>query len=96
MRKLIPYLKNATAQKDYKLLVEFEDGISGIIDLEKWKDVFKAWENEESFKHFKITDDKKIEWSEQIDMDPDAFYLQLVGKTFDEYAGNQQLLRNTD
>jgi len=25
-------------------------------------------------------------------MDPDAFYLQLIGKTFDEYAGDKQLL----
>lgn len=86
MDKLIPYLKNAAAQKVYKLFVEFEDGTSGFIDLEKWKDkgVFKAWENEENFKRFKITEDKKLEWSEEIDMDPDAFYLQLTGKTFDE------------
>lgn len=25
-------------------------------------------------------------------MDPDAFYLQLIGKTFDEYADDKQLL----
>lgn len=86
MDKLIPYLKNAAAQKGYKLFVEFEHGTSGFIDLEKWKGkgVFKAWENEENFKRLKITEDKKLEWSEEIDMDPDAFYLQLTGKTFDE------------
>ena len=31
-----------------------------------------------------------------IDMDPDAFYLQLTGKTFEEYAGDKQLLGNSD
>ena len=35
MNKLIPYLKKAIPQKGYKLFVEFEDGISGIIDLQK-------------------------------------------------------------
>ncbi len=98
MNKLIPYLKTASPQKGYKLFVEYEDGVSGIIDLQKWKGrgVFEAWNDEENFKHFKLTPDKKIEWSEKIDMDPDAFYLQLIGKSFNDYARNQQLLRNSD
>jgi hypothetical protein len=29
-------------------------------------------------------------------MDPDAFYLQLIGKSFEEYARNKQLLWHTD
>lgn len=42
MKKLIPYLKKAPALPEYKLLVEFEDGIKRIIDLLPWKgkDVF--------------------------------------------------------
>lgn len=98
MQKIIPYLKNAVAQPDYKLKVEFEDGVSGIIDLKKWKGkgVFQYWLDEMNFQNFQITPNKKIEWNEEIDMDPDAFYLQLVGKTFEEYAGNKQLLRNSD
>jgi hypothetical protein len=98
MQKIIPYLKSAVAQPDYKLKVEFEDGVSGIIDLKKWKGkgVFQYWQDEKNFQNFQITPNKKIEWNEEIDMDPDAFYLQLVGKTFEEYAGNKQLLRNSD
>jgi len=37
MKNLVPYLKNATALPEHKLLVEFEDGIKGIIDLLLWK-----------------------------------------------------------
>lgn len=98
MKKIIPYLKNATALPSYKLFVEFEDGLSGVIDLIGWKGkgVFQFWNEEENFRSFKITTDKKIEWGNNIDMDPDAFYLKLAGKTFEEYAGNKQLLRNTD
>jgi hypothetical protein len=80
MQKIIPYLKNAVAQPDYKLKVEFDDGVGGIIDLKKWtgKGVFQYWLDENNFRSFRITADKKIEWNEEIDMDPDAFYLQLV------------------
>jgi hypothetical protein len=94
MKKIIPYLKNAVAQPGYKLKLEFEDGVKGIIDLEKWigKEVFQYWLDENNFKNFQLTVDKKIEWNQDIDMDPDAFYLQLIGKTFEEYAGSKQLL----
>ena len=33
MNKIIPYLKKAEAQPGYKLSVEFEDGIKGVVDL---------------------------------------------------------------
>lgn len=90
MRKEIPLIKSAEAVDDYKLLLLFEDGVSGLIDLKSWKGkgVFEYWNNESNFKKFRITENKKIEWNENIDMDPDSFYLKLVGKTFFEYAGN--------
>jgi Protein of unknown function (DUF2442) len=90
MRKEIPYLKIAEPKPGYKLYVVFEDGVSGLVDLKDWKGkgVFEYWNNEENFKNFRITDNRKIEWNEEIDMDPDSFYLRLIGKTFFEYAGN--------
>ena len=98
MEKIIPNIKNAKALPGYKLEVEFEDGVSGVIDLGKWKGkgVFEQWNNEDNFKRFRITVDKKIEWCEDIDMDPDAFYLKLIGKSFQEYARNKQFLWHTD
>ena len=95
MKNLIPYLKTVTALPDYKLLVEFEDGVKGMIDLLPWKGkgVFSYWNDEANFKLFKITDNKKLEWNKEIDMDPDSFYLRLINKTFEEYASDKQLLR---
>lgn len=86
MNKLIPFLKEAKALPGYKLQVVFEDGINGIIDLSSWKGKgeFKYWGDESKFSSFKITTDKKIEWNEVVDMDPDAFYLKLVNNTFDK------------
>ncbi len=90
MKKSIPYLKAAEAKDDYKLYLLFEDGVEGIVELKKWKGkgVFEYWNDEINFKNFKLTQDKKLEWSDDIDMDPDAFYLKLINKTFEEYARN--------
>lgn len=97
MQELIPFLSKAEARAHYKLYVEFGDGIKGTIDLSKWvgKGVFNHWNKEENFRKFIITADKKLQWNEDIDMDPDAFYLELIGKTFDEYASDKQLLRDS-
>ena len=98
MNKRIPYLKSAIALPGIKLMLEFEDGITGVVDLSGWrnKGLFEYWNNEDNFKAFKITNDKKLEWNEDIEMDPDAFYLKLVGKSFEEFAGDKQLLWHTD
>jgi uncharacterized protein YkvS len=94
MKNIIPTLKDAKPLAGYKIFVEFNDGINGIIDLSKWKNnpVFSDWNIEENFRNFKITNDKKIDWGNNIEMDPDSFYLQLINKTFEEYAGDKQLL----
>ena len=90
MNKSIPYLKIAEAKDDYKLYLLFEDGVERVVELKKWKGkgVFEYWNDELNFKKFKVTQDKKLEWNENIDMDPDAFYLKLINKTFEEYACN--------
>lgn len=89
--------KMCNATTSISLLVEFEDGVSGVVDLSGWKGkgVFEYWNDEENFKKFVLTTDKKIEWNEQIDMGPDAFYLKLIGKTFEQYADDKHLLRHS-
>ena len=97
MNNRIPYITKAEARPGHKLFMEFEDGVKGIIDLSKWKGkgVFEFWNEEENFKSFRITEDKKLQWNENIDMDPDTFYLQLIGKNFEEYASDKQFLWNS-
>lgn len=94
MQNIIPYLKKAVAIPNYKLDIEFEDGTKKAIDLLGWvsRRVFKYGENEENLKKFQFTPDKRLQRSEDIEMDLDAFYLKLFGKVFNENAGNKQLL----
>lgn len=97
MKNIIPYLTLAKPLNGYKLWLSYEDGVEGEIDLSEWKGkgVFKIWDDEENFSLLNITNNKKIEWGKDIDMDPDAFYLKIIGKTFEEYAGNKQILRDS-
>lgn len=90
MNKDIPILINAKALTNYKLQVKFNDGLEGVIDLSSWvgRGVFSYWNDSKNFENFKITNDKKIEWNERIDMDPDSFYLDIIGKTYEQYANN--------
>ena len=90
----MPRLKTAIALSGYKLRLLFEDGVNGEIDLSSYKGngVFEFWNDEKNFINFKITEFKKIEWKEDIDMDPDAFYLTLINKTFEEYVKSEQVI----
>lgn len=43
---------------------------------------------------FRITENRKLEWNDELDIEPGAFYLKLTGKTFEGYAGGWRLLPN--
>lgn len=51
MNKTIPYLITDEAKPGYKLFIEFEDGISGEVDLsgKVGKGVFEYWKDELHF-----------------------------------------------
>lgn len=87
MYKKIPKTLSAKALENYKIFLSFEDGISGEVSLEAYKGrgVFEYWNDEENFKNFKIIHNA-ITWNEDIDIDCDSLYLQIINKNFFEYA----------
>ncbi len=89
MYKDFPKIVSATALENYKLFLTFDDGISGEIALGQYKGkgVFEYWNDENNFKNFEIVNNA-LTWNELLDMDCDAFYLQIINKDFFEYAGN--------
>ena len=90
MKKEIPNLTFAEALPNYKMKLLFDDGVEGVIDMSDWKGkgVFSYWNDENNFKKFIITDMKKLEWNEDLDIDPDSSYLRLVNKTFEEFINS--------
>lgn len=81
-----------SALDNYKIRIKFEDGVTGEIDLSFLKDkgVFKIWSDYQNFKNVYI--DKEtfaIAWSKEVEIDTNNLYLQLTGKTYDEWRNEK-------
>ncbi|MBC7383081.1 MAG: DUF2442 domain-containing protein [Bacteroidia bacterium] len=88
MNKIVPNIKLAVALPDYKLFLEFEDGIKGEVDLSNFKSkaVFNYWNKVDNFLKVYVTDHGSIAWSDDIEIDSINCYLKITNQTFYEYA----------
>ena len=77
---------NATVLKDYKLKLEFSDGQQGVVDLSHLvgKGIFTLWNDYKAFQNVKIGSSGELLWSDQIDLCPDALYLQITNQKPEE------------
>ena len=68
--------------ENYRLWVEFSDGVEGIVDLSHLagQGVFAIWNDYREFQKVHIGSSGEIAWSEEIDICPDAIYLKITGK----------------
>ena len=78
MRKI----SNVKVLPGYQLELEFDDGISGTVDLSEnvGKGVFAVWRNPLVFEQVRIGSSGELVWGEQVDLCPDALYLKVTGK----------------
>lgn len=77
---------NVEARGGYRIWLEYADGAAGELDLSHLvgSGVFKAWEDEAFFHQVRITDYRAITWSGEIELCPDALYVDLTGRAWDE------------
>lgn len=82
----LPVPVEVEARPGFKIWVRFDDGVSGEIDLSHLagKGVFKAWNDPEFFKGVYVDPGRAIAWSEEIDICPDAVYMEVKGLTVEE------------
>jgi hypothetical protein len=73
---------------DYKIYLEFDDGVRGEIDLAylKGKGVFEWWEKDNNFSKVHIDRLGNVVWNENIDIDSLNCYLKITNQTFEQYA----------
>jgi Protein of unknown function (DUF2442) len=66
----------------YRLELEFDDGVRGTVDLSEavGKGVFALWCDPLVFEQVHIGSFGELVWGEQIDLCPDALYLEVTGK----------------
>ena len=78
MRKI----SKVKALQGYRLGLEFDDGVSGTVDLSYLvgKGVFALWRDRPTFEQVRIGSSGELVWGDQIDLCPDALYLKVTGK----------------
>jgi hypothetical protein len=69
--------------KKYRLHLKFSDGVEGEIDLSEFagKGVFALWNDYSKFEQVHIGESGEIAWNDDVDMDSDAMYMKITGKT---------------
>ncbi len=71
-----------------RIWLRYQDGTTGEIDLSHLvgRGVFKAWNERACFEKVRIARAGGIAWGDNIELCPDALYMQLTGKTFEQIS----------
>ena len=78
----MPAITKATVLDGYKIELTFDDGERGVVDLSRHsgRGVFAAWNDRNVFRSVRIGPCGELVWGEDIDLCPDALYLEMTGK----------------
>ena len=73
---------NITALTGYKIRVDYADGVSGIVDLSDsvGRGVFAPLRDEAFFQKVHVGEFGQIAWTDEIEICPDAAYLEITGQ----------------
>lgn len=70
----------------YRIWLRYSDGSAGEVDLSPLagQGVFAAWNDRACFESVRLTEHGSIAWGNDLELCPDALYLQLTGKPLSE------------
>ena len=70
----------------FRIWIEYDDGVAGEIDLSDMagRGVFAAWDEPGAFERVYVSDHRSIAWSDDLEICPDAAYMEITGKSFEE------------
>jgi hypothetical protein len=77
-----------------RIWLQYSDGVSGEVDLSDVSGVsiFKAWDDPGCFDKVRIAPHRAIAWDDDIELCPDALYLEITGKSVAEVMPGAQSL----
>ena len=69
-------------QEGLKLFLRYDDGVAGVVDLSSLagRGVFASWLVPGTFEKVGLSEAGAPEWPGDIDLCPDALYLELTGR----------------
>ena len=76
----------AMALPNYRIHIAFSDAVEGeghLSDL-TGQGVFEAWKDQGFFERVHLGPGRQIQWSDEIELGPDAIYMRLTGKNPEE------------
>ena len=76
---------DVTALEGYRIWIWYSDGSAGEVDLAHLagRGVFSAWNDRRYFEDVHLGPAGAIAWGEEIELCPDALYMQVTGKPLD-------------
>ena len=75
---------------EYRIWVEFNDGVSGELDLSEYvgKPVFKMWDEPGYFEKVRVTSYGTVAWDDDLEFCTESMYMDITGKSWEEMPGN--------
>ncbi len=74
----------------YKIRLRFEDGVTGVVDLEKlidFRGIFKPLRDDKFFAQITVDPDiGTILWPNGADIDPDVLYALVIGEPISDLS----------
>jgi hypothetical protein len=82
MEAMMHKITRVKVLQDYHLELDFDDGVSGSVDLSHFagKGVFSVWLDRKQFEKVRIGSSGELIWGDELDLCPDSLYLQVTGK----------------
>ena len=74
------------ARPGYRIWVEFNDGVSGELDLTEYvgKPVFKVWDEPGYFEKVHVSAHRTVAWDDDLEFCTESMYMDITGKSWDE------------
>ena len=79
-------------REGYRIWLRYSDGVTGEIDLSDLAghEVFAAWRDRAFFESVRLIEGGAVAWGEEIDLCPDALYMEITGKSLAEMMSKAQ------
>ena len=89
-RRVMFRVIEVAAVSDFRLHLRYSDGVEGVVDLSPLagKGVFALWNRPGGFDNVSIGPAGEVRWGDDVDLCPDALYMQLTGKSPEEIFPN--------
>ena len=81
-------------REGFRIWIRYADGASGVVDLSPLagRGVFAAWNDRRCFDDVHIAPAGGIAWNSDLELCPDALYLQLTGASVEDVLTGHAVL----